>query len=253
MLTPARYLPLLLSLSASAAWAAPGGSFEYKVTSARANGQIKVAVSGKNVRSDMEMTAPGMGAMQISLIVKDKQTFLLNTRDKTYSEVNKPEQTKGAPERKYTVKKLGPEKVGKWTAMHVELTDDSGEKADVWTTKEIDISRSIFEVLAQRSGGDTGMMTALASAGAEGFPVKMVSHSKRDSITLELVRHDATNPAASNFQIPADWKQADPASVAGGALPPEARKKMEEAMKNLTPEQKKMLEEAIKKNAAGQQ
>lgn len=240
-----RYLPLLLSLTASAAWAAPGGTFEFKATSAKANGQIKIAVSGKNVRSDMEIVAPGIGPMQMSVLVKGEQSFLLNARDKSYSETNVANAAGTGREQKFTAKKLGTEKIGKWNTTHVELTDERGEKAEIWTTKDIDAGRSILEVLGQRTPGDAGMVKALASVGAEGFPVKVIS-GKREGLTLELVKQDSATPPAALFEIPADWKKTDAASAVAGGLPPEARKKLEEAMKNMTPEQRKAMEEAMK-------
>lgn len=248
-----RCLPLLAALSTSTAWAAaPGGSFEFKATSARANGTIRIAVSGDAVRSDMDLEAKGMGAMKVSLLVKNKKSFLLNATDKTYSEVGPDAVGMAGQNRqqKFTAKKLGTAKVGQWTTIHAEITEQSGEKAEIWTTKEIALERSIFDVLGQRTPGDDGMMKALEAAGAGGFPVKMVSN-KREGLTLELVKAELSKPSAALFDIPSDWKKANAASVAAGSLPPEARKKLEEAMRNMTPEQRKQMEEAMKAHAAG--
>lgn len=240
-----RILPLLLGLTATAAAAAPAsGTFEYKITSTRANGAMKIAVSGKNVRSDMDVTATGMGAMQMSMLMKGDKAFMLNAKDKQYSELDLSEHKPARNDQKFTVKKVGPEKVGQWSALHVVVTDERGDTTDMWVTKDIDIGRSIFELLGQRQGGDDGVTKALVAAGADGFPVKIVS--TKSGSTMELVSHNKSAPAAALFDIPADWKKADAASVAAGSLPPEARRQMEEAMKKLTPEQRKMMEEAMK-------
>lgn len=240
-----RVIPLLLGLTATAAAAAPAsGTFEYKITSTRANGAMKIAVSGKNVRSDMDVTATGMGAMQMSMLMKGDKAFMLNAKDKQYSELDLSEHKPTRNDQKFTVKKVGPEKVGQWSALHVVVTDERGDTTDMWVTKDIDIGRSIFELLGQRQGGDDGVTKALVAAGADGFPVKIVS--TKSGSTMELVSHNKSAPAAALFDIPADWKKADAASVAAGSLPPEARRQMEEAMKKLTPEQRKMMEEAMK-------
>ena len=243
-----RIVPILLGLTATAAWAAPAnGTFEFKITSARANGSMKVAVSGKNVRSDMNVTAAGMGAMQMSMLMKGDKAFMLNSKDKQYSELDMGAHQPSRNDQKFSVKKIGPEKVGQWSALHVVVTDERGDATDMWVTKDIDIGRSIFELLGQRQGGDDGVTKALAAAGADGFPVKVVS--AKSGSTMELVSHTKSAPAAALFEIPADWKKADAASVAAGSLPPEARRQMEEAMKKLTPEQRKMMEEAMKAQA----
>jgi len=249
-----RALPLVLAFTASAAWAGPpAGTFVFNMKNAKANGTITLSVSGANVRSEMDMNAQGMGPMKMTMLVKGadaKKGFLLNAAQKTYAEVDVGKRGAGASD-KYTAKKLGNETVGKWKTTHVELTNDKGEKSEMWTTTEIDIGRNLFELLGARGPGDDGMMKALDAVGAKGFPVKMVA-SGREAVTLELMKYDAGAPAAALFEIPTDWTKRDAGGVMAGALPPEAQKKLEEAMKNMTPEQRAQMEKAMKAQAAQQ-
>jgi hypothetical protein len=224
------------------------------------NGRIYMGKSG--VRVEMQMAMPGgqgpAGEIKMtSLVLKSKPgvVYLVNDAKKTYTEIEPSQETKRAPE-KYTVKKLGSEKVAGYDCGHGLVTDEKGERFEVWTTKDIGGAAEFWASQRDHSGSRAAMYDALRGAGLEGWPMKWLRRSgKEGQSVFEVTRVQRQAVPASLFDL-SGYKKSE-----GGAmgvsqqmqLSPEQQKQMDqamkqrdEAMKNMSPEQRKKMEELMK-------
>jgi hypothetical protein len=247
---------LASSLIAAPALAAFEGVLEMKVTSAGGNGTMTVSVGKGGMRNEMQMTARGT-PIKMVVVVKSANpnlAYMINDPQKSYMEMDLKKARENAPKGgKATVKKLGTEKIGQYSTVHVSVTREQGPEMEMWTTKDIPIDREFFEAMGQ-NGPDDNVQKALKEAGADGFPVKMVSKGQ-DSMTMELVKAEKKSLPASTFEVPAGYTKSESPMMGGpggGGLTPEQQRMIQEKMKSLTPEQRKMMEEMMKKQRGGQ-
>lgn len=228
------------------------GVMEMKMTMSRGTGTVKLAIGKPGVRSDIEINAKEF-PMKMSTLFKQAtpgKAYLINDANKSYSEIDISGQQGGGSTEKYTVKKIGKEKVNGFDSIHCIVTDERGNDTEVWTNADIADYKSFIKSMGKNSPANDGMMKALESVGAAGFITKIVRKSKNpeENMTFELVKADKKSMPASMFEIPAGYTK----SAAGPAAPtlsPEAQKQLMEQMNKLTPEQR----EAIKRAMQGQQ
>lgn len=259
-----QWIVLLLLIVARPAFAGFEGYIEMKMTMKNGSGAMKGHISSVGARTEVEARAPQTGGMpfQTTVVMKFSNpdvVYLLNDTAKTYSEINIKEAGdagKNRPQKEYTVKKLGKEKVAGYTCEHLLLTARDGRETEVWTTKDL-VDLAVFReyIRHSRQGADVqGIMKALQEAGAEGFPARMITRDQKNgepSVTLELVKAEKRTVAASMFEIPAGYKKQ--AGILGMLpLPQEQQQTINKAMEKLTPEQRKMLENMLKHKGGGQ-
>lgn len=258
-----RWLILLLLIVARPAFAEFEGYMKMKMTMKESAGTMQGHISSVGVRTEVEMKVPQMGDMPVKMTMLMKFSnpdvvYLLNDAAKTYAEINAKEAGnagKNRPEKEYTVKKLGKEKVAGYTCEHLLLTAKDGGETEVWTTKDL-VDLAIFRehMRRGRQGADMqGIMKALKEAGADGFIAKMITRDQKTGapvVTLELVKAEKRAVAASMFELPAGYKkQEGMLGMMPGMMPlsQEQHETVKKAMEKLTPEQRKMLEEMMKK------
>ena len=256
-----QWATLLLLIVAHPALAAFEGYIEMKMTMKEGSGTMKGQISSVGTRTEVEAKVPQMGEMPITLTMIMKFTnpdvvYMLNDATKAYVEINMKDvgdPAKNRPDKEYTVKKLGKEKVAGYVCEHLLLTASDGKETEVWTTKDL-VDLAIFREYMQRNrqGDLQGIMKALKDAGAEGFVAKMISRDKAGApaVTLELVKAEKRVVPASLLEIPAGYKkQEDMLGMMPGMMPisPEQQQTINKGMEKLTPEQRKMLEGMMKK------
>jgi len=262
-----RWMILLLLIIVRPAFAGFEGYIEMQMTMKDGSGTMKGHISSVGARTEVEARAPQTGGLplQMKMVMKFSNpdvVYLLNDAAKTYVEINVKDMgnaAKNRPDKEYSVKKLGKEKVASYVCEHLLLTAQDGRETEVWTTKDL-VDLAVFREYMQRNrqGADLqGIMKALKEAGAEGFIAKMISHDKTGApaVTLELVKAEKRAVAASLFEIPAGYKkQAGMLGMMPGLMPlsPEQQQTINKAMEKLTPEQRKMLEGMMKHRGGGQ-
>ena len=248
------------------------GVMEMKLTMASAEGRqgggtVKLAVSKTGARSQMEMQMPQM-SMKMDVLFKNATPDVLyhiNDAARTYSEIDLAQMRQMAgsaqKEEKLTVTKLGEEKILGYKTQHVLVTGKDSSTNELWIAKDL-IDYDTFAKLQARSGGSgrlDALNKALKDAGAEGMPLKMISTSPDGvTTTIEVVKAEKQSLPALTFEIPAGYTKSAGGmmDMMGGMSGPQvddAKKKMDEALKNMTPEQREMFQKMMKQHGAGKQ
>jgi len=261
------WMILLLLIMARPALAAFEGYIEMKMAMKEGSGIMKGQISPVGTRAEVEARVAQMGDMPVKLTMIMKFSnpavvYMLSEAAKTYVEINANDlgnTTKSRPDKVYTVKKLGREKVAGYVCEHLLLTAQDGKETEVWITKDL-VDLSLFREYIQhnRQGADLhGVMKALQEAGAEGFIAKMLGRDKTGApaVTLELVKAEKRAVAAALFEIPAGYtKQAGMWGMMLGMMlrAPEQQQMINKGMEKLTPEQRKTLEGIMKPKGGSQ-
>jgi hypothetical protein len=255
------WMILLLLLVARPALAVFEGYIEMKMTMKEGAGTMKGQISSVGARTEVEARVAQMGDLPVTVTTLMKFNnpdviYMLNDATKTYVEINVKDignAAKNRPDKEYTVKKLGREKVAGYVCEHLLLTANDGRETELWTTKDL-VDLAVFREYLQRNrqADVQGIMKALKDAGAEGFVAKMISRDKAGApaITLELVKTEKRAVPAALFELPAGYKkQEGMLGMLPGMMPiaPEQQQTINKAMEKLTPEQRKMLEGLMKK------
>jgi hypothetical protein len=257
-------LLLLASITAYPAFADFEGTLEMKLNMADTDGTavgggtMNLSVGKPGSRMEMNMRAPM--AMKMVMITKTDtpdKVFQVNHATRTYSEISVAKDDDAAKESSdkdpWTVKKLGEEKVLDYKTQHVLVTHKQ-ENWELWTSKDL-IDYATYQKLQASRGkmADAEMVKALKKADADGMPLKAVVTQAGVKTTIELVKVDKKSLPASTFEIPSDYTKTAsgfpgfgaPAS-ASDPRAADAKKKLDEALKNMTPEQREMYEKLIK-------
>jgi hypothetical protein len=225
-----------------------GAHMEYKITSTKgATGSVKVNYSEYGSASDFNMVVPQMpggGFENKSLTPAGSDvTYMLNDKDKTYSEVKRNESN--TDNKTYEVKKLGEEKVNGYKCVHALVTEGK-ETHEVWNTKDIaDYAKYAEGMKNNNRMSSAKREQALKDAGCDGLPVKTVhkGNEREGDMTMELVKMEKKNFSKSDFEIPAGYTK----SSAGGAPGAPAGMKSREELMNMTPEERAKYVEEMKK------
>jgi len=262
---------IALLLAALPAYAQFEGVLEMKMTiaskddEAGGGGTMSVAVAKSGTRCDMNMQMGAMGMKMVMLQKTDTPNTLyrLNDANKTYTEVDLAKTREMAGQQpnsdKYTVEKLGQETILGYKTQHVLVKEKNpapgnAMTTEMWTAKDLlDYATfSKMQVHRGKGGGDEGLVKALKDAGADGLPLKSVATTADGAkVTMEVVKVDKKSLPASMFEIPADYTKSaggmmDMMGGMSGPQADEAKKKMDDAMKNLSPEQRDMIEKMMK-------
>jgi len=275
---------LALLLAGSSALAQFEGVLEMKMTTATKDqeigggGTMSVQVAQAGTRCEMNMQMGGMGMKMVMLQKTDTPDtmYRLNDAKKTYTEIDLAKMRAMAAQQphtnKYTVEKLGREKILGYNTQHVLVKETSpdgeGTTTEMWTAKDL-LDYATFSKMQARQGkgsGEAALIKALKDAGADGLPLKSVATTADGTkVTMEVVKIDKKSLPASTFEIPADYTKSAGGimDMMGGMSGPEAgaankqmddaQKRMSEAMKNMSPEQREMIEKMMKQRKAPNQ
>jgi hypothetical protein len=241
------------------------GVLNMKMTSPDTNGTMKLYVSKRGVRNEMDMKAgKGKESMNVRMVMLSRSdkpglAYRINDETRTYSEVdlNAARPGAAAAEPKFTVKKLGRQKAAGYDCEHVLVTGERGEQTELWTTRDLMDHESFSRAMGPRPG-HAGYSKSLREAGVDGFPVKSVSRGPRGEATVELVSAEKKSLPASLFEVPAGYKKqvVGPAVMgrpggAAGPGSPDAMKAMQEQLKDMPPDQREMIEKMMKQKQGG--
>ena len=267
-------LSVLVSLvTISTAVAQFEGVLEMKMTitdnggAHQGDGTMKCAISKAGSRSEMNMQMPQMSMVMVMLVKSDtpNTVYRINDANQTYTEINvnkaQPIAAKSSDNDKYTVKKLGEEKILGYKTQHV-LVIHKDTTNELWTSREFLDYDTFSRTQARpggRMGGDNGMAKALKDTGVEGMPLKSVAFDEDGGkVTMEVTKAEKKSLPASTFEIPAGYTKSSGGmmDMMGGMSGPQAddaRKKMDDVLKNMSPEQREMMEKMMKQRTGGSQ
>lgn len=251
-------LTLLAALLATPARAEFEGVIEMKMTAEHGSGTMRTSISKVGWRTEIDMqvdpSRPGpkmpMHTVMLGKFKNPDVLYQINDATRTYTELDlkklrKMGAQRGAQEQ-YTVRRIGKEKLLGYPCAHVLVTSSQGQQSELWTTKAIPTGDYMAGM-----GGDPassgGLMKALKEAKADGFILKMVQKEAaggEPAMTMEVVKVDRRSLPASTFELPPGYTREE--GGMGLGMPPEAKERMREMMKNLTPEQRKMMEEQLR-------
>ena len=250
-------LAAALSLVSGVASAQFEGVANFKMTmgsgpdmSSQGDGKIFLSPAGYRVEWKMDLSsmrkghegakaAPATMAMTMLARKADPgKVYMLNDEKKTYSVVDqgKAVEDRGkTPKDRFTVKRLGTEKVAGVSCQNALLTSSQGTEIEVCAAKELAASTDWLASLNRRQPEGASWLTALKEQGIEGFPVRWVIRKKGSTqplTTMEMTRLEKRPLPASLFDVPAGYTET------------------KFAMRGLTPEQRKAREDAMKRSAA---
>ena len=234
------------------------------------SGTMDVAVAKAGTRSDINMNMGPMGVKMVMLQKTDTpdMVYRINDADKTYTEINLAQMRAMAGKQQdtpeYTVEKLGQETILGYQTQHVMVKEKNpasgkGMNMELWTGKDL-LDYATFSKLQDRpdqKGREQALLKALKAADADGMPLKAITTAADGSkVTVEVVKADKKSLPASTFEIPAGYTKSAESMMgmmggASGAQADEAKKRMDEALKNMTPEQRQMMEKMMKDRKAG--
>jgi len=243
-------LSLIAVVFAATINAQNGAHIEYKLTSSKgATGTIKASHSELGSLSEMNMVVPQMpgGGMSSKMLIQKSNpdvAYMLNDKDKTYSERKKTEGGSKEDTRTYEVKKLGEETVNGYKCAHALVTEGK-ETHEVWNTKAIaDYDKYAKAMETNERMSNSKREKALKDAGCEGFPVKMIhkGNEREGDMTIELVKFEKKNFSKSDFEIPSGYTKTQ--TPTGG---PAAGVKSQQEIMNMTPEERTKYIEEMKK------
>ncbi|MCC6806475.1 MAG: DUF4412 domain-containing protein [Deltaproteobacteria bacterium] len=262
MITRAIFLFILVFSLPAVALAQFEGTLEIAMTHKHGSGTMKLLLSKAGVRSETRIAGQGAQIGMVFLhLFKDRDVaYRIDDAQKSYTEID----LKAANEARakndgtsYQAKKVGVETVRGYSCVHALVTDADGNTTDYWASKEIASFQSIAKMMGPNAPANEGMAGALRSVGADGFPVKVVHHSKNSDVsdtTMELVKVDKKAPPASAFRLPEGYRKIE--LKAGGhdathgppgtQLPPAMKKQLEESFKNMTPEEREAAKQVLR-------
>jgi hypothetical protein len=197
--------------------------------------------------------------VMIQKLAEPDRNYIVNDERKTYSvqmidDKEKPQRS----DRKWTVKRLGRDTVGGYACEKALITsDDNKRETEACIATDLVPSTAWLRAFNRREEQATPLQ-ALKDAGLTGFPVRWIFREKgshEGSSSIELVRFDKKSVPGSLFEIPAGYRKVDTMMETMATTPEQeramrdARKKMQEAMDDMTPEQRKQYEEMMKRYA----
>lgn len=242
----------LVCLAASTAVAQFEGTLDMKLSSAKANGMMKISISKSgSSRNEVEMKSPEVPApIKMTMLVKaatPNVVYMINDKKKSYSEIDTKEAASRVQNTEtYTVKKLGTEKLMGYSCEHVQLTGSNGTTSEMWNTREF-LNYDTFRKM-QQNMGDDNLNKALKDANADGMPLKVVQQSGDEKVTMEVTKVDKKSLSAALFEVPSGYTKTDIMGTMDVEqyMSPEQKKQMDDAMKNMTPEQRQMMKDMMK-------
>ena len=237
---------------------AQGFYIEFKITTggnkAVSSGTIKSYSQDGDTRSEVNMAMPQMpgGAIKItSLALKadPNKMYLLNEKDKTYSEIETASQEdyKDLPQANYEVTVVGKETVNGYNTTHVTIKINGVQREEMWTTKDL-AGYADFSKIKTKYTGKTNMYKALADKGADGMPVRIKVNERGQGIQMDLVKAEKRNNPSSLFSLSGYTKGSAFSGIPGA----ENMQEMMQKMQNMTPQEREEIMKRIKEQYSNQ-
>jgi hypothetical protein len=122
--------------------------------------------------------------------------------------------------------------------------ESEGRKTLIWGSMELGAFMGDWK---GPKGGQGGIEMPAELRDKGFFPLRIVADKGKKQGGMEAVSVKPGKLAAGLFEVPKGYSQMKgPGAGAAGGMPPEARQKMLEAMKDMSPEQRKMMEKMLK-------
>jgi uncharacterized protein DUF4412 len=223
------------------------------------SGTGSISIKGLNSRMEQQMTIPGMGAPQKTVVLyrsDENTTYIIHENSKTYSKHPAEKGDQGDAEAsKWTVKKLGKDTVAGRSTEHVQVSHQGrAEVMDVWIDKNLVSAGDLEKAFsAGDRGGGGGWWKALKNEGVAGVPLKVVSNSSKGEggVVWEATSVKAQSVPDSAFRVPAGYTESK--GFGGMTAPGDAQQRREQMLQQLSPEQRKQVEEMMKQHGGGGQ
>lgn len=213
------------------------------------SGTFKIYAQDGNARTEMKMAIPqmpggGMNLIMLKLKADDSNVFMLNEKDKTYTEYSTTnnDDYKDYPQNEYEVTVLGKEKVNGYNATHIKVkVKGHNYEQEMWTSTEVENYPNFASVKSKYWGKDN-LNKALAAKGAAGFPVRILVDENRQKIQMDLVKAETKNNSASLFSL-SGYAKSKGMELPGGVQMQE----LMEQIKNATPEEREEMMKQLQK------
>jgi len=214
---------------------------EYKLSGV-GSGSMKSFSQDGNSRSEVSVNAAQMGTMKItSLTLKSEpnKIYLLNEKDKTYTEVSSSndEDYKDHAQADYNVTVVGKETVNGYNATHVKIAINGKLREELWTTKDI-VGYADFSKIKTKYTGKDNLYKALAAKGADGMPVRIKADEHGQSMQMDLVKAEKRNSPGALFSLSGYSKSENDF---GGIMGNEGMQQMMEKLQNMTPQEREEM------------
>ena len=220
-----------------------GAYIEMKLSSsgnASFSGNFKMYAQDGNARTEMKMVVPqlpggGMNLTMLKLKTDDSNIFMLNEKDKTYSEysITGSDDYKDYQQNEYEITVLGKEKVNGYNTTHVKVkVKGHSYEQEMWTSTEV-ANYNNFTAVKSKYWGKDNLNKALAAKGAAGFPVRILVDENRQKVQMDLVKAEVRTNPASLFTL-SGYTKSKGMELPGGVQMQE----LMEQLKNATPEER---------------
>ena len=241
-----KFTMLLMAVLLSYGAFAQGFYFEMKMSSSKQGdlGTMKAYAQDGNSRSEIHaITAMGnMDITALSLKSAPNTVYMLNDKDKTYSEmdVSKNGQWQDSKDDQYEITVIGKETVNGYNSTHVKVKrKDAKNEEEIWVSTEI-ADYAGFLMAKTKFTGRVNLYKALEEKGVKGFPVRIKTSDHGTDMQIDFVKAEKRSNPASLFSVEG-YKKSDNAALGGVNV-----QEMMQKVQNMTPEQRKAFIEQMK-------
>jgi hypothetical protein len=245
-----KILAALIAITLTMGVFAQGFYIEYKIGAsgkeASVGGNFKTYSQGGDVRSEITMSVPQMGEMQItslSLKTEPNKIYLLNEKEKTYTEMatGNDEEWKDRAQSDYEVTVLGKETINGYNTTHVSIKINGKQREELWTTRDIAGYGEFAKIKTKYTGKDN-LYKALAAKSADGLPVRIKVDERGHNMQMDLVKAEKRSNPANLFSLDGYKKGEGMSGMPGG----EQIQEMMKNMQNMTPAEREEMIRQLK-------
>lgn len=197
-------------------WAAPmlAQSFEgamfFQVQSDQQSDELELQLSPKGIRAEFK----GQNGTVMLMRYDNADAFALNTKTKTYREIDLQEQRRLSASigklEKFEVEKFGKEKVLNVACHHFKLKSPK-RTIEVWAAESLVDSSVLARV------GDVGVLIGISTNAIEvmekehlnGFPLKVIAEGSSGSARIEAKRIVRKEFKSSLFEVPKSYRKEE--------------------------------------------
>ena len=226
---------------------AQGYYVEFKMSSASKeaalNGTMKTFSQDGNSRSEINMVVPqlpggGMKITSLTLKAEPSKIYLINEKDKTYSEMEtgSQEDYKDLPQADYEITVVGKETVNGYNTTHAIIKINGKLREELWTTKDI-AGYADFSKIKTKYTGKDNMFKALGAKGADGMPVRIKAEDRGQGMQMDLVKAEKRENPSAMFTLNGYTKGSAFSGIPGG----EGMQEMMKKLQNMTPQEREEM------------
>lgn len=235
----------LVALSLTAAFE---GELQLQVVATAGNATVKLTLSPKGLRSDIEgqfskralrstllvhVDAPDVG-LALDPVKRTVQRFSLAEA----AEATRPQRSID-----WRVERLGRARVLDFECERVRVSAGPSFVAEYWVSTEPLVEGGLASIINRAGKQPASVEAALRAAGLRGLVLKMEQQNGPERVSMTLTAATSKSVPAELLKVPDDYK------AIGGALGPGASLQQVAQFNTLTEEQKKALTLKLRENA----